>query len=161
MKPFALLAGLLVLIASPALAQSVTVKGPTGQTQAFTAADLAALPRVRFTFSAHGETHAYEGPLLIDVLAKVGAPAGKDLRGPALAEVVLVTGADGYRVALGLAEADPATRPNRVILADTADGKPLDAKSGPFRLIFEGDLRPARGARMVTSIEVIDLGKAP
>lgn len=81
MKPLALLAGLLVLIGSPALAQSLTVKGPTGQTLTLSAADLAALPRVKITFSAHGETHVYEGPLLIDILAKAGAPTGKALSG--------------------------------------------------------------------------------
>ena len=161
MKSLALIAGLLVLAAGPAFAQSVAVKGPTGQTVTLTEADLAAMPRVKFTFSAHGETHEYEGPLLIDILAKAGAPTGKALGGAALADVVLVSAADGYKVALGLAETDPATRANRIILADRADGQPLDAKSGPFRLVIEGDLRPARGARMVTSIEVIDLGKAP
>jgi hypothetical protein len=150
-------AAVLVLAASPAAAQSLSLKGPDGQTATMRAADLAALPRVKFTFDAHGQKHDYEGPLLIDVLAKVGAPTGKALGGKALADVVLVTAADGYQVALGLAEADPNTRPNRIIVADRADGAPLAAKDGPFKLVIEGDLRPARAARNVTEIAVIPM----
>jgi hypothetical protein len=162
MKIPALLACLLLaLVPAAAPAQSsaaLTVSGPDGRTVPLTAADVAKLPHVGFAFAAHGETHAYEGPLLIDVLALAGAPTGKGIRGPALADVVLVTAADGYQVALGLAEADPGTRPNRIILADRADGAPLDAKSGPLKLVVEGDLRPARGARGVVSLKVIALG---
>lgn len=157
MKPI-ILSAVLALLATPALAQSVKLEGPTGQTATVTAADLASLPRVTFTFDAHGEKHVFEGPLLIDVLAKVGAPTGKALRGPALANVIVVQASDGYQVAFGLAEADPGTRPNRIILADKADGAPLGDKDGPFRVVVEGDLRPARSARMVTSIRVIGVG---
>jgi DMSO/TMAO reductase YedYZ molybdopterin-dependent catalytic subunit len=153
-------AACLALLAQPALAQSLELKGLAGQTATLTAADLASLPRQTVTFNTHGEKHVYEGPLLIDVLAKVGAPSGQALRGAELADAVVVSAADGYRVALGLAEADPGTRPNRVILADRADGAPLAAKDGPLRLVIEGDLRPARSARQVTGIEVIRLGPA-
>lgn len=147
----------LVGAAGPALAQSVTLKGPDGQVE-MTAAQIAALPRVKVAFDAHGRKHAYEGPLLIDVLAKVGAPTGKDLHGVEMSNAIIVKGADGYQVAFGLAEADPNTRPNRMILADREDGKPMDAKEGPFKLVVEGDLRPARSAKMVSVIEVINLG---
>lgn len=148
-------AAVLALAASPAFAQSLALKGPDGQTATLSAADLAKLPRVKFTFDAHGQKHDYEGPLLIDVLAKVGVATGKPVGGKELASVVLVTASDGYRVALGLGEADPATRPNRIIVADRADGAPLAAKDGPFKLVVEGDLRPARSARMVTEIAVV------
>ena len=33
------------------------------------------------------------------------------------------------------------------------------AKDGPFKLVIEGDLRPARGARMVTGVSLIRLGQ--
>jgi len=152
------LAACFALLATPALAQRVALSGPSGQTATITAADLAAMPRVKVTFDAHGEKHEYEGPLLIDVLAKVGAPTGKALRGAALADVVLVKAGDGYLVAFGLAETDPGTRPNRIILADRMDGAPMGEKDGPFKLIVEGDLRPARSVRMVTSIAVTEMG---
>jgi len=145
-------------LALPASAETLSVKGPAGQTATLTAADVGALPRVSFLFDAHGQKHTYEGPLLIDVLAKAGTPTGKALRGPALGHAVVVRASDGYTVVYGLAELDPGTRPNRIILADKADGRPLEAKDGAFKVVAEGDLRPARSARMVTSVEVVKLG---
>lgn len=94
------------------------------------------------------------------MLAKVGAPFDEKLRGSALASVVLVKASDGYPVAFGLTEAGPGTRPNRIVLADRADGTALSAKDGPFKLVVEGDLRSARGVRMVTAISVVALTDA-
>jgi hypothetical protein len=42
----------------------------------------------------------------------------------------------------------------RVILADLMDGNPLDERTGPFQLVVEGDLRPARAVRMVSAIRL-------
>lgn len=150
----------LTLVAAPVAAQTISLKGPAGQSVKIGAADLAALPRAKFVFDAHGQKHEYEGPLLIDILAKAGAPTGRDLRGANLAHAVLVTSSDGYQVVYGLAELDPGTRANRVILADREDGKPMAGNDGPFKVVAEGDVRPARSARMVTDIEVVRLGTA-
>jgi hypothetical protein len=147
----------LALAAGAAQAQTLTLKGPDGRVQALSAADFAALPHLKVDFDAHGTTHHYEGVAVLDLLARVGAPTGKAVGGKAMADVILVTAADGYRVALGLAEADPGTRANRIIVADRDGGQPLGAKQGPFALVVEGDLRPARGARMVKEIEVVSL----
>jgi hypothetical protein len=152
MKP--LILAILLLAPLPAMAQSLALTGPAGQKVTLSAADVAGLPRVKMTVDVRGAKHAYEGPLLIDVLAKAGAPTGKDIHGADLATVVLVTSSDGYQVAIGLAEADPGTRPNRIILADRSDGAPLAPTAGPFQLVIEGDIRPARSARMVSAIEV-------
>lgn len=146
-----------VFAAVPAFAQSLTLKGPDGEKK-LSAADVAALPRVKVATETHGQKHQYEGPLLIDLLAKVGAPTGEELKGPELANAIVVKAADGYQVAFGLAEADPGTRANRMILADREDGKPIDAKDGPFKLVVEGDLRSARSAKMVTVVEVFNIG---
>ncbi|MBL8551541.1 MAG: molybdopterin-dependent oxidoreductase [Hyphomonadaceae bacterium] len=132
---------------------SVLLVGPSGQSN-LTRADLATMPRKTIRMSIHGADHVFEGVALTDILARVGAPSGQSLRGPALASVVLVTSRDDYRVALSLAETDAGIRTTGVILADTMDGAPISAEDGPFRLIVEGDLRPARSARMVTRIEV-------
>lgn len=152
-----ILAAGLAALALPASAQTLALKGPRGQTLSLSRNDLAGLPHVGFTFDAHGQKHAYEGVPLLDLLAKVGAPTGKALGGKALANAVRVTAADGYQVVFGLGEADPGTRPNRIIVADKADGAALGADDGPFKLVVEGDLRPARGVRQVTLIEVIPL----
>lgn len=156
MRPL-ILAACLSLLAAPVLAQSLSLTGPAGQTATVTSADLAGLPRHTVILDAHGQKNSFEGPLLIDVLAKVGAPTGKALRGAELSNAVIVTASDGYQVVIGLAEADPGTRPNRIILADRMDGKPLPEKDGAFRLVVEGDLRPARAARLVTAIKVVKL----
>ncbi len=156
----ALILAALLLAPLPAMAQTVALTGPTGQRATLTAADIAGLPRVKVAFDNHGTKQDFEGPLLIDVLAKVGTPTGKDIHGAELATVVLVTAKDGYQVAIGLAEADPGTRANKIILADRLDGAPLLPSAGPFELVIEGDIRPARSARMVTAIEVRRLSTA-
>ena len=143
-----------LLVAFPAAAQTVSVTGTDGAAITLTAADIAALPRQTLSLTIHGETHAFTGPLLAAVLARVDAPLGERLRGPALLTYVTVHAADGYGVVLSLAEVDPAISPTAVLLADTVDGAPVGPEDGPFRLIVEGDARPARSARQVTTIAV-------
>jgi hypothetical protein len=143
--------------AQPANTNAVVLTGADGAQVTLTREDTAALPRERVTFSRHEDTSVYEGPLLLDVLARVGVPVSplhKDQQATAL----LITAADGYQVVLGLAETDPATRADRIILADTDDGEPLGPEDGPFMIVAEGDARAARSARMVVSIRVIPLG---
>lgn len=138
--------------------QTLTLIGADGRQAVLTRQDLAALPRQRVTFSRHEDTSVYEGPLLLDVLARVGVPAGP-LQKDRQATALLITAADGYRVVFGLAETDPATRADRIILADTDDGEPLSPEAGPFMIVAEGDVRAARSPRMVVSIRVIPLGE--
>lgn len=134
---------------------SVALTGLDGQKSALTLADLDTLPRVKIGANQHGAPHVFEGALLGDVLAKVNAPSGKAIRGQELVDVVIIEARDGYKVALDLAGTDPAMRADhRVILADRMDGSPLDAYMGPFLLVVEGDLRPARAVRMVSAIRL-------
>jgi hypothetical protein len=141
-------------MALPAAAQSLTLKGPEGQSRALSLAELAAMPHQSVTMTEHGRTHSYSGVPVSALTALVGAPQGEALHGKAIADLIVVSAADGYRVVLALAETDPAMRAEHVIVADRADGAPLDAHEGPLRLIVEGDKRPARSAREVQSIEV-------
>ena len=142
-------------VAGGAAAQSVDLTGPTGQHRSVGAADLAAMPHESALVPGEkGPAKAYEGVPLTLLLKSVGAPAGKTLRGPALADVVVITASDGYRVVLALADTDPGMRTEKVLLADRSGGAVLASPEGPFRLVVEGDLRPARAARMVTSIVV-------
>jgi hypothetical protein len=96
----------------------------------------------------------YSGVLLIDLLKQVGAPVGKDVRGKSLAEYVVATGSDGYKAVLALAEVEPDFHPGDVLVADTMNGKPLDARTGPFRLVVSDDKRPARSVRNLVSLEL-------
>ncbi len=132
----------------------IALAGLDGEQSLLTLTELDALPRVQLNATEHGSQHVFEGALLGDVLAKIGAPAGKAIHGRELADVVIVEARDGYIVALGLAETDSTIRNERVILADRMDGAPLAADKGPFQLVIEGDLRPARSARMVSKIRL-------
>ena len=142
------------LAAPPALAGDLKLTGPDGQAASLSAADIVAMPHAHLAVTIEGKSAAYDGVPLSALLAKVGAPSGKALRGAALRDVVVVTGADGYAAALALAETDPAMRKEQILLADRADGQPLGPNAGPWRLVVEGDQRAARCVRMVRSITV-------
>ncbi len=119
-------------------------------------AEFKALPHI--TISVHNEhskvDETYTGVRLADLLAKMGAPLGHDLRGAALSGYIVATGSDGYVAVISLAEADPSFHSGEVFVADTMNGQPLDAKSGPFKLVVTEDKRPARWVRNLVSIEL-------
>jgi hypothetical protein len=120
-------------------------------------ADLKAMPRKTVVIH-NGHTDAdekYEGVLLADLLTKYGAPVGKDLHGIALAYYIVATGADRYKAVFSLAELDPSFHPGDVLVADTLDGKELEARSGPFKLVVTEDKRPARGVRNLVSLRLL------
>jgi hypothetical protein len=117
---------------------------------------LKALPHKTVTVHNPHENadETYAGVPLIELLKQVGAPTGKDVRGKALAEYVVATGSDGYKAVLALAEIEPDFHPGDVLVADAMNGKPLDAKVGPFRLVVTDDKRPARSVRNLVSVEL-------
>ena len=122
----------------------------------FAFADLKAMQHTTVTFrNAHTNAdETYSGVRLADLLSKVGAPLGPELRGEALTNYIVVTGADGYQAVLALAEVDPSFHPGEVLVADGMNGQPLDAHSGPLKLVVTEDNRPARSVRNLTSIEL-------
>ena len=118
--------------------------------------ELKALPRT--TITVHNE-HAkaeetYTGVRVSELLIKMGAPLGRDLRGAALSCYVVASGSDGYQAVVALAELDPSFHTGEVIVADTMNGETLDARSGPFKLVVTEDKRPARWVRNLVSIEL-------
>jgi hypothetical protein len=145
------------MAAGPAAAQSLSLSGESGQRASLAAAQFAALPHVHIQVMQHGQPRAYDGVLLSDLLARVDAPHGEAIKGRELATVVRVSAHDGYQVVVSLAETDAVTRAAKMIVADREAGAPLKADEGPFRLVIEDDLRPARSARQVERIEVINL----
>jgi hypothetical protein len=96
----------------------------------------------------------YEGAVLHEALLKAGVVSGERLMGRYLNQIVIARAADGYSSILSIAETDPVYRANPVILADTVNGHPLDAREGPYRMVVDGDLRPSRSPRAVVSLEV-------
>ena len=119
-------------------------------------ADLKVMQRT--TVTVHNEhskaDETYAGVRLADLLGKLGAPLGHDLRGVALSGYIVATGSDGYVAVIALAEADPTFHSGEIVVADTMNGQPLDAKSGPFKMVVTEDKRPARWVRNLISIEL-------
>jgi hypothetical protein len=119
-------------------------------------AELKAMPRT--TITVHNEhskaDETYSGVRLADLLAKMGAPLGKELRGIGLSSYLFAMGSDGYGAVIALAEVDPSFHSGEVIVADTMNGQPLDAKSGPFKLVVTEDKRPARWVRNLVYIQL-------
>ncbi len=123
------------------------------------AEDLAKMPRHSVTATEHGTAVAYEGVYLHDVLARAGAPFGKELRGKALSTYVLATGRDGYAVVYTLTEMDPEFSESDLLVADKSKGEPLPVNQGPLRIVAPHDKKPARSLRMLDRIDVVQLRK--
>lgn len=103
-------------------------------------------------------TTTYEGVWVSDVLKKAGVPIGS-LRGASLSTYVIASASDGYQVLFSIAELDPEMTEGKVLLADKANGQSLFGEQGSFRLVTPNDKRGARGIRMLTSLNVVQLKK--
>lgn len=136
--------------------QALTLLAPGHDPVTVSLSDLKALPRITVTVhNPHTNAdEAYGGVRLADLLAKVGAPLGKNLHSSALAFYVVATGSDNYKSVLSLGEIDPSFHPGEVVVADTMNSQPLDAHSGPLKLVVTEDKRPARSVRNLVSIEL-------
>ncbi len=152
----------LVLLAAPGLQAadlSLTVVNE-GRPTVFAEADLSAMPHQDVTaFDFHEKkSHLYSGVPVRDLLAKAGIEFGEKLRGKNLRLAVLAHCRDHYDIVFALAEFEDAFNSRTILLVDRQDGQPLPDALGPLRLVVPGDKRPARWARMVTSLEVVSVG---
>ncbi len=163
-------AGGMVQAALMALAASVAAPGAfaadpvlkvtaPGQSVALTAQEFAALPHTEISaFNPHEKKdHRYSGVPVHDLLAKVGVPFGEKLRGAALRMAVMVHSRDGYATLFAVAEFDELLSSRTILLVDSMDGEPLPPSLGPLYVVAPGDKRAARWARLVTSIEVVQV----
>ena len=152
-----------VLAASLLLAQggqpSVRVTGAVKQALTVTADNLAKMPRASVRTTSNGMETVYDGVWLHEVLKRAGVPQGSELRGKALSSYVLAQAQDGYQVVFSLGELDPSFIDNEILLADTANGKPLFGAQGRFRLVVPKDKPGGRSVRMLTKLEVVQLRK--
>jgi hypothetical protein len=137
-----------------ARAQTLQIIDADGHATAVTAAQIANLPHHTIDVRDHDKPAQFEGVPLAALLAMAGIQLGDAMRGPRLSEVLLIEAADGYKAVFALAETDPAFATREIILADKRDGKPLDAKEGPFRIVAPGDKRPARWVRQVIALRI-------
>src|SRR5882757_9236953 len=138
---------------------TVQVTGAVKQTLNLSAGDLANMPRASVRATSNGMETVYEGVWLHEVLKRAGVPQGSELRGKALSSYVLAEAQDGYQVVFSLGELDPGFIDNEILLADTANSKPLFGAQGRFRLFVPKDKPGARSVRMLTRLEVVQLRK--
>ena len=138
----------------------LVVKGEVKQELHLTMADLKSSARVKVTAKDHdGVAREYGGVALQVLLAKAGAAVGGELRGKNMTLVVLAEAGDGYKAVFSLAELDEDFAREQVIVADSVDGKALDAEHGPLRLVVPGDKRQGRWVRLLKSITVQKAGE--
>lgn len=119
-----------------------------------TVSDLRSLPQDTVRGRVHdGPEQVFVGPQLTAVLKRAGASLDS-LRGARLAQYVVVEARDNYRVVFSIAELDKGFISRQVILAHSVDGHALPTEQGPWRLVVEGELRPARWVRQVSALRV-------
>jgi hypothetical protein len=145
---------LLILAALTAPGQEVKVQTDDGKVSTLAKADIESLPRVKVTVGTGDSAATYEGAALKAVLEKGGVEFGDSLKGKRLASCLLVQAADGYQVVIALPEIDPAFVDKQILFAYLKDGKPLDAKEAPFRIVIPDEKRMARWVRQVTTLKI-------
>ncbi len=136
-------------------AQTLQVINVDGHSTTISAAQIANLPHVTVEARDHDVPARFEGVPVSALLSTAGIQLGDAMHGPRMTEVLLVEAADGYKVVFAVTEFDPAFATREIILADKRDGKALDAKEGPLRIVAPGDKRPARWIRQVTTLRLI------
>jgi hypothetical protein len=145
----------LLLQAALAQCQQLTVQVEAGKQVLLARADIEAFPHIKVTTGAAGASATFEGVSLQTVLEKAGVEFGQALKGKRLASCLLVEAADGYRVVIALPELDPAFTDKQILLAFLKDGKPLDEKEGPYRIVIPDEKRMARWVRQVTTLKIV------
>ena len=147
----------LLLSAARAQCQQLTIQTENGKQTVLTRSDVESLPHVKVTTHGSETSATFEGVALSAVLAKAGVEFGHSMRGKRLASCLLVEAADGYRAVIALPELDPDFTNKEVVLAYLQDGKPLDDKAGPYRIVIPEEKRMARWVRQVTKLKIVDV----
>jgi hypothetical protein len=139
----------------PAHADSLVLQGPGRQVKLSLGA-LRAMQQVTIKVMDNHEhvQQTYTGVPLVELMRKVGAPDAAGVKGKALSEYIVAVGADKYQVVLSLAEIEPAFHPGSILVTDMLNGKPLDTKQGPFKLVVEQDHEPARWVHNLVRLEL-------
>jgi DMSO/TMAO reductase YedYZ molybdopterin-dependent catalytic subunit len=139
----------------PAKQATIKVEGEVTHPMELSPADLAKMRRVEVhAADRDGKEHTYSGVPLSDILQQAGVTMGPQLRGGNMAKYLLVKSADGYEVLFSLPELDSTFSSRVIILADQADGSPLPANKGPFRIVVPGEKKPARWIWQVNALVV-------
>ncbi len=159
---FFLLIALLMSAIGHAADTALTVTGEVKTPLTLTLTELESMPAETVSAKDHdGSIASYQGVSLHVILVRAGVPQGESLRGEALQLCVLVKATDGYKVAFAVAELDPLFTHNKFLLAYRRDGKDLDPKAGPLRLVIPDEKHQARWVREATELEVVRINGTP
>jgi DMSO/TMAO reductase YedYZ molybdopterin-dependent catalytic subunit len=131
------------------------VKNPARYDQAA----LGALKTTEVTVQDQSGNTTYSGVLLSDLLqssggVQVNAKAKNDF----LRKGIVAIGIDGYSCIVVGGEIDLRFAHTQVLVATTANGKPLPATDGFARLVVPGDQAQGRFVSNLTELQVVDLG---
>jgi hypothetical protein len=130
-----------------------------GKNIAVSAEDLLNMPQVTVqVHNAHrgGIPETYSGPLLSDVLEKIGLKATHETEPLMLHSVIVATGMDHYYVLYSVAEVEPSFSNSKVIVAVMKNGLP-NSEGGNIELINTDGAKPARWVHGLMGISVMSL----
>ena len=138
-----------------ALAGPATLSGAVTAPVTPDEATLSALPAqtldISFETSNGKESGTYTGVLVYDLLQKAGL-VNDNGKNSFLKHTLMITGSDGYAVAVAEGELDPKFGNKQVLLAyKSADGK---TSFDHLRVLVPGDIHGGRAVSDVVSIEV-------
>jgi len=158
-KPWVALLFVLLFMTGISSAQDngarLSVSGEVEKPLQLTLSDLSKMPRRSVKTKNHdGKDVTCEGVELREILSRAGVKFGEEMRGKTVANYVLIQAADKYEAVFALAELDPAFSARLILLADSADGKPLADSNGPLQIIVPDEKRHARWVRQVVAIVV-------
>lgn len=141
-------------LASAQTGFKLKVSGEVAHPMELSLSDLSKMSRKEAVLKdKEGHSHIFTGVPIMEILDKAGVPSGKALHGAEnFSKYVLIKCSDGYQVLFSLAELDASIQDKNVIVADTADGKPLLPEKGPLRIIAEGEKKPARSSYQVAEL---------
>lgn len=146
---------ILLAFSLQSLAADLIVQIGTDKPLTVKMADLELLPHQTVKAADHGGKEAtWTGVPLYQVLQHAGMSFGDSLRGPALAQYVVITATDGYKAVFALPELDPRSTDDPVLLCETMNDAPLPADLGPLRMVVPKEKRHFRWVRNVVRIEL-------
>jgi len=131
-----------------------------GKTVTLSLTDLVNMPN-QVTVTVHnahrgGAEETYSGPLLSDVLAKVGLTSTRETQPLILHSTIVATGTDHYYVLYSGGEVMFST--GKVIVAVMKSGLP-DTEGGLIQLINTGDAKPARWVHGLMGLSVMTMAE--
>jgi hypothetical protein len=103
-----------------------------------------------------GIAETYSGPLLSDVLEKIGLKATRETEPLILHSVIVATGMDHYYVLYSVAEVEASFSNSKVIVAVMKNGLP-NTEGGNIELINTDGAKPARWVHGLMGISVMSL----